>query len=87
MEMRRKDIVEDNECLLLLSAPKIHYAYLLLFLATESDLLPRESEMISVVLRNVVKVEGGKCSLTAGGRMSSERRKKEREGIGCLEEM
>lgn len=38
-----------------------------LFLAVESNLLPRESEMISTVLRNVVKVERGKCSLTSEG--------------------
>lgn len=46
-----------------------------LFLAIESGLLPRESEMISAVLRNVEKVERGKCSLTlgGGGGMSSER--------------
>lgn len=35
--------------------------------AIESGLLPRESEMISAVLRNVVKDERGKYSLTSGG--------------------
>lgn len=35
--------------------------------AIESSLLPRESEMISSVLRNVAKDETGKYSLTCGG--------------------
>lgn len=59
MEMSWKDVAVDNECLLLL-APKIHSACLLLVPRIENDLLPRESAMIGAVLKNVLKVERGK---------------------------
>lgn len=72
----------DNECLLL-SAPKIHSACLLLVPRIENDLFPRESAMISAVLKNVLKVEGGKMFSDFWREMSSERTL----GIGCLEEM
>lgn len=67
MEMRRQEAVETMNagccCLLLRSSVPSRYS---LFLAIEIDLLPRESEMIGAVLRNVVKVERGQCFLTPG---------------------
>jgi len=66
MGVRRKEVVEE-ECWLLVSAPGIHYAYLLPVPSDREWFAPQGATNDQCSIEKCVKIERVECSLTSAG--------------------